>query len=213
LGAVLAYFWRDVVTLLQGAWDFLRGKKTAASQFLLNLVVATIPIVIVGVFFDYFVGDSLKGLTIFAWMSILFGLLLGVADRGGAEDKNFSDMTLRQALFLGIAQVLSVVNGVSRSGICITTARLMGFKRREAAHFAFLMSIPTIMAAVTLKGVQLVKSGDVSMLGDACLIAGGSFVIGLLTIRFLMNWLLKHTFDLFVLYRILLGGLLLLFLC
>ena len=205
LGSVLVYFRADVVSLFQGFFSLLKGKKTAKADFFLNLVVATIPVVFLGVVFDRAVGDAFRGLTVIAWMNIVFGIILYISDRYGAQKDKVSDTTLRRAFYFGLGQCLSLISGVSRSGSCITVGRFLNYTRQEAAHFAFLMAIPTMIAACTLKGYQLFKASDLTLLNDAALMAGLSFVFGFCTISFMMNWLKNATFTPFVIYRVLLG--------
>ena len=209
LGSVLLYFWRDVVALFQGAFTLVRGKTDDNTRLLCNLVIATLPVILVGFVFDMMVGDSLKTLTVFAWMSIIFGIILYIADKGGELTQTTADTTWKRALYFGLAQCLSIINGVSRSGICITMGRFLGYKRTDATHFAFLMSIPTIIAAGTLKGIHLVQEGDMSMMYDAAMVAAFSFLFGLCAIAFMMRWLQTHTFTPFAIYRVLLGIMLL----
>jgi undecaprenyl-diphosphatase len=205
LGSVLVYFRADVISLFQGFFSLLKGKKTLKTDLFLNLVIATIPVVFLGTVFDMLIGDAFRGMMVIAWMSIIFGVLLYIADRYGAQKEKVSDTTLRRALYFGLGQCLSLINGVSRSGSCIMVGRFLNYTRQEAAHFAFLMAIPTMIAACTLKGYQLFKNNDFSLLNDAALMAGLSFVFGFCTISFMMNWLKSATFTPFVIYRILLG--------
>lgn len=210
LGSVLLYFWRDVLSLMKAPFTLLRGKTDESTRLFCNLIIATLPIVLAGLVFDHFVGDSLKTMTVFAWMSLLFGLLLYVADREKEMTQTLETITGSRALCFGLAQCLALVNGVSRSGICITLGRFMGYKRTEAVRFAFLMSIPTILAAGTVKGYQLCQQGDLSLLNDAVLVAAFSFLFGLGTITFLMRWIQAHSLTPFALYRVFLGLILLL---
>ena len=205
LVSVLLYFRNDVISLFKGSFSLLRGKFNEDTQLLINLIIATIPVVVVGLFFEKVVGDSLRSVTVIAWMGILFGLILYIADRYGHLVETVSDTTLKRALLFGLAQCVALINGVSRSGACITVGRFMNYKRTDAARFAFLMSIPTITAAGTLKGYQLFKSGDFSMMGDAAMMAVFSFVFGFCAIAFMMRWLQKSTLTPFVIYRVILG--------
>jgi len=210
LGSVLVYFRKDVVNLFRGFFSLLRGQANENTHLLFNLIMATIPVIFLGFFFDKVIGDAFRSVTIIAWAGIIFGLILYAADRYGHFIETVPNTTLKQALYFGFAQCLSLVNGVSRAGACITMGRFMNYKRTDAARFAFLMSIPTITAAGTLKGYHLFKSGDLSMANDAAIMAAFSFVFGLMAIAFMMNWLQKATLTPFVIYRILLGLFLLL---
>ena len=118
-------------------------------------------------------------------------------------------MTFGQALFVGFAQALAFIPGTSRSGICMTAARLVGYERAEAARFAFLLSIPAIAAAGLWKGYQLFSTGQTQQIEVAALTAGLCAIIGLFAIAFMMQWLRRANFTVFVVYRLLLGGLIL----
>jgi undecaprenyl-diphosphatase len=205
LGSVLFYFHKDVVALFKGFFSLLRGKTNDNTQLLLNLIIATIPVIFVGVLFEKMVGGALRSVTLIAWMGIVFGIILYVADKYGRFIETVADTNLKRALIFGVAQCIALVNGVSRSGACLTAGRFMNYKRTDAARFAFLMSIPTLTAAGTLKGVQLVKGGDFSMMNDAMMMMAFSFVFGICAIAFMMRWLQKSTLTPFVIYRILLG--------
>lgn len=205
LGSVLVYFWRDVWSLIQSPFDLLSGKKTQNTRLLFNLVVATLPIVVVGFLFDKLLGESLRSVEVIAWAGILFGLLMYTADQKGKLLKTENHIGLPQAFLFGLAQCLALINGTSRSGITMTAGRFMNFKRVDAARFAFLMSIPAISAAGVLKGIHLIKEGDSALYTDATLMAGFSFVAGIGAIAFMMRWLKRSTLTPFVIYRLFLG--------
>jgi undecaprenyl-diphosphatase len=205
LGSVLLYFRKDVAALFKGTFSIVRGQVNENTHLLINLIIATIPVVLLGLFFEKVVGESLRSVTLIAWVGIIFGIVLYIADRYGYLVETVADTTAKRAVYFGFAQCVALVNGVSRSGACITMGRFMNYKRTDAARFAFLMSIPTITAAGILKGYQLIKAGDLSQIGDAMLMAGFSFVFGICAIAFMMKWLQKSTLTPFVIYRILLG--------
>ena len=205
LGSVLFYFRKDVVALFKGSFSLLKGKTNDNTQLLISLIIATIPVVFIGLFFEKVIGESLRSVTIIAWVGIIFGVILYVADRYGHLVETVADTTFKRAFYFGLAQCAALVNGVSRSGACLSMGRFMNYKRTDAARFAFLMSIPTISAAGLLKGYQLVKSGDFSMMNDALMMMLFSFFFGLAAIAFMMRWLQRSTLTPFVIYRLLLG--------
>ncbi|OJW50176.1 MAG: hypothetical protein BGO67_02275 [Alphaproteobacteria bacterium 41-28] len=205
LGSVLVYFHKDVFSLFKGFFSLLKGRFNENTQLLFNLIIATIPVVLMGVFFDNVVGSAFRSVTVIAWVGIIFAIILYVADKYGHFIETVADTNAKRALYFGLAQSVSLINGASRSGTCITAGRLMNYKRTDAARFAFLMSIPAITAAGTLKGYRVLKSGDFSMMNDAAMMAVFSFVFGLFAIAFMMRWLQKSTLTPFVIYRICLG--------
>jgi undecaprenyl-diphosphatase len=209
LGSVLVYFRKDVNALLMGTFSLLKGEITGNTRLLLNLIVASIPVILLGLFFEKVVGDAFRSVTVIAWMGIVFGLVLYMADKYGYLIETIADTTSKRAFCFGLAQCISLINGVSRSGACLTMGRLMNYNRTDAARFAFLMSIPTIAGAGVIKGYQLFKSGDSSMFVDASLMAAFSFVFGFCAIAFMMSWLRRSTLTPFVIYRVLLGSFLL----
>lgn len=205
LGSVLIYFHKDVVSLFKGFFSLLKGQINENTRLLFNLMIATLPVILMGLFFEKVIGESLRSVTVIAWMGILFGIVLYIADKYGYLLETVADTNVKRAFYFGLAQCIALVNGVSRSGACLTIGRFMNYKRTDAARFAFLMSIPTLTAAGVLKGYQLFKAGDFFMIKDATMIMGFSFTFGLGAIMFMMHWLKKSTLTPFVVYRILLG--------
>ncbi len=137
--AVVVYFWRDCVKLTVGGLDLLRGRVTPWGKMALLIAVGTVPAIVFGVFLDK-IGfmDMVRDMPlIVAVNAIAFGILLYVCDRFGLSTRRMSDMTLAPALIIGVAQAIAIIPGTSRSGICMTAARALGFERPEAARFAF----------------------------------------------------------------------------
>jgi len=205
LGSVLIYFHKDVISLFKGFFSLLKGRRNENTQLFINLIIATLPVILLGLIFEKMVGESLRSVTLIAWMSIVFGVVLYVSDKYGYLLETVADTNGKRAFYFGLAQCVALVNGVSRSGACLTVGRFMNYKRADAARFAFLMSIPTLTGAGLVKGYQLVKGGDFSMVHDAALIMVFSFIFGFFAIAFMMRWLQKSTLTPFVIYRILLG--------
>ena len=205
LGSVLVYFHKDVLSLFKGTFSLLRGKFNENTQLLINLIIATIPVVLLGMVFEKWTGGAFRSVIVIAWVGIIFGLVLYAADRYGKLIETVADTNLKRAVYFGLAQCVALVNGVSRSGACLTAGRFLNYKRADAARFAFLMSIPTITAAGLLKGYEFIKIGDMSLLNDALLVIVFSFFFGFCAIAFMMRWLQKSTLTPFVVYRFLLG--------
>lgn len=206
LGAIMVYFASDVGRLIRGFFDLCRFRLTSAAQFFLNLSLATLPLVCVGFFVDRFGGDHLRTLEGLGWTTLIFGLFLYVADHFFPSQRSLRDIPPRQAFWgWGMAQILALIHGASRSGVCMTFGRLMGYQRTDVARVAFLMAIPAITAAGTLKMVQFCCVGDWTLLKPAGLGMLVSFITGLCAIRLLMLWLRSFSLTIFVIYRILLG--------
>lgn len=210
LGAVLCYFWRDVLSMARGAFKLLRGEMDDHAKLFLWLVIGTVPAVIIGFLFSYFnVTHYFRSIGFIAFTTITFGIVLYIFDYLGEKNLTFQNMTFLKSLGIGCAQAIALMPGTSRSGICMAAARLLGFARLDAARFSFLLSIPSIIAAATLEGFKVYKEGNIEFYSDAGIAVVVSLIAGLGAIHFMMTWLRNSNFTPFVLYRIALGVLLL----
>ena len=209
LVAVITYFRQDVIKLIRA---FLMPMSEGAAEerrLGWHIITATIPVVIVGGLMYYFLQDELRSVLLVAATTILFGILLGYADRYFPVSKNLRGITWVDSIVIGLFQVLSLLPGTSRSGITMTAARMRGLSRSDGAHFSMLLSIPTILGAGTLAIYHMIKVGDVNVGMDALIAAVISCVVAFLSISLLMRWIEKVGFMPFVYYRLALGLLLL----
>jgi undecaprenyl-diphosphatase len=208
--AVVVYFWRDVGFVLGGLGDFFRSRQTDARRIFLLLALASIPLVIVGyILTTSGAEDAMRSTTVIGWMTIIFAVVLWLADRYGAQRLSFRDIGIVDAIVVGLAQCLALIPGVSRSGITMSAGRALGFRRTEAARFALLLSIPAILASAG--GIALDLEGNASDLfsSDALIAAALSAVAAFISISFMM-WLLRRVgMTPFVVYRLMLGAVLL----
>ena len=209
LFAVCLYFWRDFAALAFGGLKLLTGRFDQKSRLLLYLVAATIPVFVIGFFFKEEIALDLQNVEVVAWATLIFGVVLYLADTMGLTVKRMEHMTMAPAILIGIAQVLALIPGTSRSGITMSMARMLGFERREAARFSMLLAIPTIAGAGFLGVVDLVQAGNMQLGLDAIIAALLSFVFALIAIAGLMAWLERASLTPFVVYRIVMGLLLL----
>lgn len=209
LGAVIIYFWRDVARVAGGAFRLLTGRMSPNGRLFLQIVVATIPLVVAGLLVKMALGSAWRSVEVVAWASIGFGVLLWITDRLGMTINKMEHTTWGQAIIIGLAQVLALIPGTSRSGITMTAARALGFERSDAARFSMLLAIPAILGASILFGYDLYKQGSIGLQTDALIAAALALVSALIAIAVMMAWLKRATFTPFVIYRILLGGLLL----
>jgi undecaprenyl-diphosphatase len=208
--AVVVYFWRDCLNLARGGLDLLRGRMTPWGRLALYIILGTIPAVLFGLFLDK-IGfmESVRTMPqIIAWNAIIFGVLLYVCDRFGANTNVLSNMRLPPALVIGLAQALAIIPGTSRSGITITAARALGFERTEATRFAFLLGVPAIAGAGALKLGDAVSSGQAITM-PMILTAVLTFFVALGTIAVLMKLIRRVSFLPFAIYRVALGVVLL----
>ena len=205
--ALLIYFRNDISHFIQA---FLQPGNPALSpdRRLVGLVaLATIPGAIAGVLLEHKAETVFRSASLIAWTLIGLGVLLGLADYFSRGDKQLTDLTWGMALGIGVAQALALIPGVSRSGITITLGLFLGLRRWDAARFSFLMSIPIIAGAGLLKSKEILLSPD-----KGALLIGfaGAAVSGLLAIWLLMRYVQNHRYTPFVLYRWILGALVLL---
>jgi len=207
--AVVVYFWRDILELIKGGLNLLRGHVTPFGKLAAFIVIATIPAVAFGLFVKKtgFI-DHIRGPEIVGWNAIIFGILMYAADRFGSSIKVMKDMRLPSAVLIGIAQAIAIIPGTSRSGITMTAARALGYTRPESARFSFLLGIPAIAGAGVLVLGEAVSVGET--ISSGALITGGlTFFTALAAIAFLMALIRRTSFLPFVIYRLILGTVLL----
>ncbi|MBA4117914.1 MAG: undecaprenyl-diphosphate phosphatase [Candidatus Puniceispirillum sp.] len=210
LGAVLVYFRKDVWRIMKGLLALIRGRVDGGGRLALYLVLATIPAVVFGATLSAFGTNGMRTIIFVGWTTLGFGLLMFVADKVGALTKKMGDMTAFQAFLVGLAQAAALLPGTSRSGACMTMARFLGYERKEAARFAFLLSIPAILAAASHTALKVyLKGSHFTLYSEAFYAMVFSFIVGLGAISFMMRWLTKSDLTPFVIYRIALGTLLL----
>lgn len=210
--AVVGYFWRDIYLILKDWIAALLGASaTANSRLGWWVILATIPAVLVGLCFDGYIEAHFRSIEVIAYTTIGFGVLLWLSDRFFSHAKDLQQLRLPSVLIVGIAQAFALIPGTSRSGVTMTAARFMGFSRDAAARFSFLLSIPIIVAAGSLKSIELV-SGQPLLAVDWHSIMWGvvlSAISAYLCIHLFLKWLSQIGFLPFMLYRLALGALLL----
>ena len=169
------------------------------------LIIATIPVIIAGFLVSLFEPDMLRLVQTVAISNIIFAIFLWHSDKTSPSEHTLSEMGLKQALFIGLAQMLALIPGTSRSGVTMTMARYLGFERLSAARFSLLLSIPVIIAAGCLQVVTLIRQEDIVVGAAALYVAIFSCIIALGAIHGMMKWLGRANFNLFVYYRFALG--------
>ena len=207
LGAVVLFFRHDVAIAARGAISLMRGRTEDEGAFLaLCLIVATIPVVVAGLAFELTdFDDLLRSTAVIGWTMILFGILLWFADRLGGVERTAESWTLRDAVTLGLWQVIALIPGTSRSGIVITAGRLLGYDRYGAAKLSMLMSIPTIITSGVLLGAEVAADADLALARDAAIAAALAFLAALLALAIMFRLLRSVNFTPYVIYRIILG--------
>ncbi|MFM2480334.1 undecaprenyl-diphosphate phosphatase [Celerinatantimonas sp. YJH-8] len=204
--AVVIYFYKDVFGLLKAWFGSLTGKKaTPQSRLAWMIILATIPAVLVGALCSDLIESYARSAKVIAVTTIVFGLLLGWVDIKAPQRQDEYNMGWKHALYVGIAQVLAMIPGTSRSGITMTAARQLGYTREASARFSFLLSIPVILGAGSLLAVQVAQSPITVPWHQLGLGLVVSFVSALACIHYFMRWVTQVGMIPFVIYRILLG--------
>ena len=197
--AILTYFRKDI-------FNFVNNK-----DLFLKIIVSSIPIILIGfVLVKTGVIEKLRNIQAIGWTTILFGLLLYLSDKFKLTKNLENNFDYKSAIIIGIIQVISLIPGVSRSGISITAARFLNFKRVDSAKISFLLSIPTL-GAVSIYGVSNIVSSNLgfSILNISAIFL--SFIFSLITIKYFIEYIKNFSLNLFVYYRVILGVILLYF--
>ena len=198
--------------MLFGLKDIAKGDiKSDNSKLLQFVIIGTIPVVIAGFFLNQWSPSFLCSVEIVAWTTIIFGILLWIADKYKPNQDGMDKMTYGKVVIIGLSQILALIPGTSRSGITMTAARFLSFDRVTAARFSLLLSMTAISGAGLLGGLDLIEQNNLSFTYDILIAIVFSFLSGLLAIFLMMKWLSKSTFTPFVIYRLILGFGLLIF--
>lgn len=211
LGTLIAlvwFFWQEWVTLAKAFFAILRKRRveTESERRFVWVTVATIPGGLAGYLLQDFAENEFRNPVLNGVMLIVMGVILWAVDRYARQDRGVPDMTLRDALTVGIAQMFAIIPGVSRSGSTITAGRAIGLSREAAAVFSFMLSLPIIVAAVVFKGREAIAHG-VSME----LIVGviSAAISGWLAIAVLLKFVARNNYAIFAVYRLIFGAIVL----
>ena len=203
--AILIYFFKDFLNMI--VKGLTKGVKDKEGKILWYIIAATIPAAIIGVLFEDVIEDAIRSNFIIIGCALIFmGIIIYLADKTFKEIKTKEKMTIKDALLIGCSQVFALIPGFSRSGTTIACARSLKLTREDAAKFSFYLSAPVVAGAAILKlldseTLSLIKTNlDVFVLG-----IGVAFISGLICIEFLLRYIKKHDFKIFMWYRILLG--------
>jgi len=192
--AVITFFYKDLI-------KFLKNK-----DLFIKILISSLPVMILGfLLIQTDLISELRNIKVIGWMTLLFGVLLYISDKFNMHKNIESDFTYKSALMIGFFQMISLVPGVSRSGITITAARLLKFNRYDAARISFLLSIPTL-AVVSIFGIKNIVSAEnmnISFLNLFSILL--SFVFSLITIKYFLQYIKSFSLDIFVIYRVILG--------
>ncbi len=206
--ATLIYFRKDIINLTRGFLLAVKNRdlfSNPESKIFILIMVGTIPIAICGLLFKGFIEGDARGLYVISTSLIVLAIILYIAERVGTKKKEFEEITIKDGIIIGLAQALALIPGSSRSGVTITAGLFRGLKRDVTARYSFLLSIP----AIGMSGLYELYSERESLLNEdlmmmliATFVAG---VVGYMAMAFLIRYLKTHTNMLFIVYRIVLG--------
>jgi len=196
--AVLCYFYKDIL-------DFVKNKI-----LFLKILISSIPVMLIGFFLvETNLIENLRNIKVIAWTTLIFGIILYFSDKCDLSKNIESNFSFKSAIFIGTFQILSLIPGVSRSGITLTAARILNFNRFDSAKISFLLSLPTL-GAVSIFGLNNTLSSsniNFSLINILCIFL--SFLFSILSIKYFLHFVKKFSLNIFVIYRVLLGVVLL----
>lgn len=203
--AIFVFFFSDFWKIITEG--FTKGTKTKNGRLLWQIVLATIPAALVGVLFEDVIEDAIRTNYILIACALIFmGVVIYVVDKNSKQEKSVTDLSFKDAFLIGCSQIFALIPGFSRSGTTITAARALKIDRESAAKFSFYLSAPVVLGACVL---QLIKGEAFTLISaqPVTFVIGilASFITGLLCIKFLLHYLKKHDFKLFMIYRIVLA--------
>lgn len=208
LVAVIAFFWKDWIELISAG---LTKPKSKNGKLFWYIVIATIPGALIGKLFEKQAENAFRSLLVVGIMMIVMGIVLYAADKMGKNREKLEDIGLVESFIIGLSQALAIVPGVSRSGITMSAGLFSGLDKESAARFSFLLSTPIVFGAGILKIKDLIKPAAGAVhIGAAPLAVGiiTSAVVGLISIKFLLDYLKKKGYGIFVAYRFVVGAVL-----
>ncbi len=215
LVSVLVYFRSDIKQMIKGIFSVFTVDKlddvtySSGKTMAFNIIIASVPAIVFGLIIHMTEPNWLSSVKLVAWNLVIFGIILGIADRFFSDKRVITELNWKQAALIGLAQALALIPGVSRAGATITTARFLGFSRTESARFSLLLATVAISGAGVLSGIGLLENGNTALIYDALVCVSLAFIAGYIVIFFMMNWLARASLMPFVIYRICLGFILL----
>ncbi|WP_394280311.1 undecaprenyl-diphosphate phosphatase [Microbacterium sp.] len=215
--AVLVYFWGRIMRIIAAWAKSLAGKiprNDPDARMGWIVIIGTLPIGVLGFLFQDVIRDTFRNLWLVATVLIVFGIILGIADALGKRVRTEKDLTIGHGLGLGFAQALALIPGVSRSGATTTAGLALGYTRPAAAEVAFLLAVPAVFGSGFYELLQAINEPGESVftLGETAVATVVSFAVGWAVIAYLMRYLQKGSFLPFVIYRVVLGVVLLILL-
>ncbi len=199
--AIAIFFFKDWIGLIKGGYkQVVKKEKSTEGRMFWYIVIATIPGGAIGFLLDHIVGDSLgKMPLLIAIALIIMGIVLYIVDKKSPSKTKYENMSFKQTFLIGLSQALAFIPGVSRSGVTMTTGRIMGVDRESTARYSFMLSAPIVLGATLYKFKDFVF--------NIPFVVGvlASFITGLIVIKFLLEYLKKGSFKVFAIYRVIIG--------
>jgi undecaprenyl-diphosphatase len=200
------YFWKDIVRIAKAFFaSIFRGKKSSDSKLGWLIIIGSAPVLVIGLAFKDLIENQLRNLWVVSFTLIAFGIILALADRFGKQDREIETLTTKHGLLFGLGQALAVIPGVSRSGGTISVGLALGYSRRAAARYSFLLAIPAVLASGLYQFAKTYQDLESVDLAATALGTFVSFVVGYAVIVALLRYLNRGSFLPFVIWRIVLG--------
>lgn len=199
--AIGIFFFKDWIGLIKGGYNqVIKKEKSTEGKMFWYIVAATIPGGAIGFVLDHFIGDGLAKMPLLIAIAlILMGIILYIADKKAPSNTSYENMTFKQTFLIGLSQALAFIPGVSRSGVTMTAGRIMGVDRESTAKYSFMLSAPIVLGATLYKFKDFVF--------NIPFVVGvlASFLVGIVVIKFLLEYLKKGSFKVFAIYRVVVG--------
>jgi len=208
--AVLIYFRKDIARIIS-AWFVSLSNKNARNQDSKMgwlIIVGSVPIVVIGYLAQDLITTELRSLWIIATMMVVFGLVLGAADRFGGKTKELSELNVKHGILYGLAQSLALIPGVSRSGATIAMGRYLGYSREAALRYSFLLALPAVFGSGFYQLQSALSENQVAVysLSETLVATVIAFAVGYLVIAWLLKFVTTKSFAPFIIYRVVLGS-------
>ena len=218
--AVLLYFRTMIIGIIKSAFRFIfqnrsqsQSETTNEAKLAALIVVGSIPIFVLGFLAQDYIRNNFRSLWLIAITLIVFGLLLGLLDYIGKNEKALTELNTRDGIFYGLAQSLALIPGVSRSGATIAMGRFLKYRREDALRYSFLLAIPAVLGSGFFELLQALDGGgNVFTLSETFVATLIAFLVGYAVIAWLMKFVQTKSFMPFVIYRVTLGSLVLILL-
>ena len=212
--AVIVFFWRDIVRIV-GTWARSLVNRDLRSNIDARMgwyiIIGTIPIAVLGLAFSSQIETAARNLWLVAFTLIVFGLILGFADRIGSKIRTLAALSGKDGIILGFGQALALIPGVSRSGATISVGLFLGYTREAAARYAFLLAVPAVLASGLYETTKIGSDSSVTW-GPTILATIIAFFVGLVVIAWVLRWVSTRSYTPFVIYRVVVGVLIMILL-